>query len=42
MYDVTTKQDSLNTDKEIEELTNSYNFNVLTSCKFKIRVYPNS
>lgn len=35
-------QIDVDTDKEIEELTNSYNFNVLTSCKFKIRVYPNS
>ena len=28
------------TEKEIEELTNSYNFNVLTSCKFKLRLLP--
>ena len=28
-------QVDVDTDKEIEELTNSYNFDVLTSCKFK-------
>lgn len=33
-------QVDVETEKEIEELTNSYNFNVLTSCKFKLRLYP--
>lgn len=28
------------TEKKIEELTNSYNFDVLTSCKFKLRLCP--
>lgn len=32
-------QVDVETDKAIEELTNSYNFNVLTSCKFKLRLY---
>lgn len=31
-------QVDVETEKEIEELTNSYNFNVVTSCKFKLRV----
>lgn len=35
-------QVDVETEKEIEELTNSYNFNVLTSCKFKLRLYPNA
>jgi hypothetical protein len=35
-------QVDVDTEKEIEELTNSYNFNVLTSCKFKLRIYPNA
>lgn len=35
-------QIDVDTDKEIDELTNSYNFDVLMACKFKLRVYPNS
>ena len=35
-------QVDVDAEKEIEELTNSYNFNVLTSCKFKLRIYPNA
>lgn len=31
-------QVDVETEKEIEELTNSYNFNVITSCKFKLRI----
>ena len=31
-------QVDVDAEKEIEELTNSYNFNVLTSCKFKLRL----
>lgn len=31
-------QVDVDTEKEIEELTNSYNFDVLTSCKFKLRL----
>lgn len=35
-------QVDVETEKEIEELTNSYNFQVHTSCKFKLRLYPNA
>ena len=31
-------QVDVDAEKEIEELTNSYNFNILTSCKFKLRL----
>ncbi|MCM1264844.1 MAG: DEAD/DEAH box helicase [Candidatus Gastranaerophilales bacterium] len=35
-------QVDVETEKKIEELTNSYNFQVHTSCKFKLRLYPNA
>lgn len=35
-------QVDVETEKEIEELTNSCNFQVHTSCKFKLRLYPNA